>query len=329
VKKPRRVVFVAYDGFQPLDLVGPHEVFDAVNRLRGTSEYRLDIASVGAQMIRGESGLAAETTVALDRIRGPLDTLMVVGGFGVRAARQDVEIVHHVKRLAAQSRRVSSVCTGALLLAQAGLLNGRRAVTHWASCEWMASKYPLVKVDPDPIYVRDGNVWTSAGVTAGIDLALAMVADDFAADRGEELVREIARWLVVFNHRPGGQAQFSQTITVPAAPTDSIRALVADLPTLLDRDCSVAVLAGRAAMSNRTFARRFRAETGRTPAEHVELLRVEAAKSRLQSSEESLSSVARNCGFGTVETMHRAFRRRVATTPDLYRRHFRRISYVH
>jgi transcriptional regulator GlxA family with amidase domain len=133
----------------------------------------------------------------------------------------------------------------------------------------------------------------------------------------------------VFNHRPGGQAQFSQTITVPAAPTDSIRALVADLPTLLDRDCSVAVLAGRAAMSNRTFARRFRAETGRTPAEHVELLRVEAAKSRLQSSEESLSSVARTCGFGTVETMHRAFRRRVATTPDLYRRHFRRISYVH
>ena len=328
VVSPRRIVFVVFDDIQPLDLVGPHEVFAGVNRLRGESAYRVDVACLSAGSVRTESGLSIAASVALERVRGPIDTLICVGGFGTREARHNAELIRNIKRLAARARRVTSVCTGAILLAEAGLLDGRRAVTHWAACDWLAKQYPLVKVELDPIYVRDAEVWTSAGVTAGIDLALAMVADDFELDGGDQIVRQIARWLVVFSHRPGGQAQFSESLALPIAPTDAIRRVITTLPTRLKCDCSVPRLAEQAAMSERTFARRFRAETGRTPADHVERLRVEAAKTQLQQGM-SLPNVARTCGFGTIETLHRAFRRRVGTTPDLYRQHFANNSSVH
>jgi transcriptional regulator GlxA family with amidase domain len=231
----------------------------------------------------------------------------------------DVVFTTAIARLAHRSRRVASVCNGAFLLAAAGLLEGRRAVTHWSACDRLGDEYPNVTVEPDRIYVRDGTVFTSAGVTTGIDLALALVA----ADLGPEVSRQVARWLVVFAQRPGGQSQFSESLAVDAATDVSVRDLLAWLPSNLTADCSVPALAQRASMSERTLARRFRAATGRTPAAHVEALRVEAARAMLESGTPALSSIADACGFGTVETMHRSFRRVVGTTPDSYRAHFR------
>jgi len=217
-------------------------------------------------------------------------------------------------------RRTASVCTGAHVLAAAGLLDGRRATTHWATADRLAAAHPAVRVDADAVHVRDGDVWTSAGVSAGIDLALALVAED----HGDELARDVARWLVVHLARPGGQSQFSVALAVGPARRPAIRRLQEWLPDHLDADLSVAALADRAGMSVRHFARRFAAETGRTPAEHVEALRVEAACRRLLELDEALPTVAAACGFGAVEALHRAFRTRLGVTPAAYRDRFRR-----
>jgi transcriptional regulator GlxA family with amidase domain len=307
----QRVAIFVFDGLQPLDAVGPHEVLRA-------GGYAVELVSVDGSPVRSASGLRLEVDRSLAAVRSPLDTLVIAGGNGVHEAADDPEVVRHVRRLSAKARRTASVCSGAFVLARAGLLDGRRATTHWQHCERLARAYPGVTVEPDPIFVRDGDVWTSAGVTAGMDLALALVEED----RGRDTALAIARRLVMFAQRPGGQAQFSAALRAQAADKDVLRDLQAWLPDHLDEDLSVPELARRAAMSPRHFAREFAAEVGMTPARYVEELRVEAARRLLESTGRGVEDVARACGFGTPETMRRAFLRLVHVAPADYRRRF-------
>ncbi|MDX6641351.1 MAG: hypothetical protein QOF12_2362 [Solirubrobacteraceae bacterium] len=310
----RRVAIVVFDGLQALDAAGPAEVFSQATRL-GTPGYDVELVGTGAATT---SGLALGPLTAPRDCRGPLDTLMVAGGLGVDQAEHDAALVSWVRDAAARSRRVTSVCTGALILARAGLLAGRRATTHWASCARLARRYPAVSVQSDPIYVRDGNVYTSAGVTAGMDLALALVEEDL----GPELALQVARQLVLFARRPGGQAQFSVQLRAQASSPGALRDLQAWIAEHLDADLSLRALADRAHMSPRTLARAFARETGTTPGAYVEAARVEHARSRLESGRAPLASVARACGFGTPETMRRAFHRRLGVAPADYRTRF-------
>lgn len=313
----RRVVILVADHFQPLDVIGPAEVFAGADQLRPGS-YDVVVASPVGGLVRSDSGVVALDTVAVSELDQGHDTLLVGGGFGARHVGPDDPVPALVRALAPQCRRVASVCTGAFFLAAAGVLDDRRAATHWRAAEELAARYPAVRVDAEPIFVQGGNVWTSAGVTSGLDLALALVADDL----GQEVAAEIARWLVMFLRRPGGQAQFSTHLRTARAADPPIRAVQDWLADHLAEDLSVAALARRAAMSPRHFARRFRAETGVTPGAHVEAVRVEAAKHLLCQHGVSLAEIARRCGFGTVETFHRTFRRATGTTPDHYRQHF-------
>lgn len=315
----RRVTILAFPRAQAIDVFGPAEVFSSANRLAGGGEYAVELVAGQVAPIETSSGVRVLPDRATRSLRGPVDTLIVAGGDGVNAALEDRSLIRWIARTAPRSRRVCSVCTGAFLLAEAGLLDGRRATTHWAACEEFARRYGEVMVEPNPIFVRDGNVATSAGVTAGIDLALALVEEDL----GPELAREVARWLVLFLKRPGGQAQFSGALDGPAANRPALRALQEWIPSHLDEDLSVVVLAERASMSPRNFARAFRRELGTTPAAYVERLRVEFARSRLESSDSPIDVVATECGFGTVETLRRAFQRRVGASPNQYRERFR------
>jgi transcriptional regulator GlxA family with amidase domain len=315
----RRIVLVAADGLQSLDLTGPLEVLHAAGRVV-PGAYRIQVAgTAGTAPVRSTSGLALLPDVALADVRGHVDTLIVAGGEGARAAAEDLAVVAAVRRAAGRSRRVASVCTGAFLLAAAGLLDGRRATTHWASCRSLAERHPRVEVDPDPIFVRDGDVWTSAGVTAGLDLALALVEEDL----GRRVALEVARWLVVFLQRPGGQSQFSAPLVAQAAQRRPLRDLQAWVAEHLGEDLTVARLAERVAMSERTFSRAFRRETGITPAAWVEGLRVERARMALEDSDAGVDVVARACGFRSVETLRRAFHRRLGVGPAAYRSRFR------
>jgi transcriptional regulator GlxA family with amidase domain len=230
----------------------------------------------------------------------------------------DPDLLAWLGEAAGRSRRVTSVCSGSLILAAAGLLDGRRATSHWSTCDLLARLHPTVDVEPDRIYVRDGHVWTSAGVTAGMDLALALVEDD----HGPALALDVARQLVLFTRRAGGQSQFSPQLAAVRTDNEPLRAVLRHVAEHLDDDLSVPALAARAAMSPRTFARAFRAEVGTTPAAFVQASRVEAARRLLEASALGTAEIARSCGFGTVETMHRAFRRTVHTTPGQYRRAF-------
>jgi transcriptional regulator GlxA family with amidase domain len=314
-------VFLVYDGFQLLDLAGPLDVFRAATLLGASPPYRTLVATATGLPATSESGVrvAADTSLTrLRRSRTAIDTLVVVGGLGSRTAAADRGTTSSVAALARRSRRTTSVCTGAFVLAAAGVLDGRRATTHWASCAELATAHPSLDVEPDAIFVRDGDVWTSAGVTAGVDLALALVEDDHDAT----LAHQVAGWLVVFARRPGGQAQFSAQLLARPGATPAIAAIQQWVPEHLDEDLGVEALARRAAMSPRTFARTFRAETGTTPAAYVESLRVEAARRLLETSDLTVAAVAAAVGLRRAETFHRAFRRRVGTTPDEYRRHF-------
>jgi transcriptional regulator GlxA family with amidase domain len=256
---------------------------------------------------------------ALHSIRGDVDTLIVVGGNSAFETARDRVFVRAIARAAARSRRVASVCTGAFLLAAAGLLDGRRATTHWQACELLAHWYPAIEVAKDPIFVRDGDVWTSAGVTAGMDLALALVSDDL----GRDVALGVARRLVMFVQRPGGQSQFSAQLGLQGAARDPIRELQAWIAEHPDGDLTVERLAHRVAMSPRHFARVFRDEVGVTPAVFVEAARVEVAQRLLETTAVPVEDVARAAGFGTVETLRRAFARRVGASPREYRDRFR------
>jgi transcriptional regulator GlxA family with amidase domain len=237
----------------------------------------------------------------------------------VEAARRDRALVSWIAETAPRCRRVATVCSGAFLAAAAGLLDGRRVTTHWARADQLAAEFPALVVDPDPIYVHDGRVWTSAGVTAGIDLSLALVEDDL----GSEVARTVARWLVMFLHRPGGQTQFASPVWVPRAERSSVRSVQELVESTPGADHRLTVLASRAAMSVRHFTRVFTDEVGETPGRFVERVRVEAARTELETTDDTLDVVAARCGLGTAETLRRVFHRRLGVTPDAYRRRFR------
>ncbi|HEY6624434.1 MAG TPA: GlxA family transcriptional regulator [Acidimicrobiales bacterium] len=329
---PRRIVFVVYPDLQILDLTGPFEVFAMANRLSPASgpagarrygdaedrPYELEVRSVDGRAVRSSGGLEITPQCSTASSVGPVDTLVVVGGIGTAEAVRDEALVAWIRSAARRSRRVTSVCSGAFLLARAGLLDGRRATTHWASSALLGKSFPTVTVDPDSIFVRDGNVWTSAGVTTGMDLALSLVEDDL----GPDVARQVARWLVLFVQRPGGQAQFSAQLAAQRPLRSSLRDLEGWIADHIADDLSVTRMAEQVGMSTRTFARVFRRELGVPPATYVESVRVEAARRLLETTARGVPEVARLCGFGTVETMHRVFRRTVRVTPGEYRRHF-------
>jgi transcriptional regulator GlxA family with amidase domain len=325
---PRRVVILAFPDVQMLDVTGPSEVFALADRFHGPA-YTLELVGVPPRAritagangpIPASSGLRLLPDGSLADCHGPIDTLIVPGGLGTRAAQHDEDLVAWIRSAAARSRRVASVCTGAFLLARAGLLDGRRATTHWAACAALARRYPAIEVANDPIYVRDGNVYTSAGVTAGIDLALALVEEDL----GHRVALGVARDLVLFIRRPGGQAQFSAGLAAQEAERASVRDLQAWLADHLDEDLSVPALAERSFMSPRNFARVFAREVGLTPAVYVEALRIERARMLLESTELPVEEVAARCGYGTVETLRRGFARRLHVSPTEYRSRFHR-----
>jgi transcriptional regulator GlxA family with amidase domain len=314
--RTRRIVIVAFPGVQPLDLIGPAEAFKIAATLT-PDVYSVEVVAHRAGPLHTTSvGLVADRSFRA--CRGPIDTLIVPGGPGARSAARDLGTVGFVQGAARRARRVCSVCTGAFVLANAGLLEGRRATTHWASCDRLAERHPGTTVERDPIFVRDGNVYTSAGVTAGMDLALALVEDDL----GRQAALEVARWMVLFVKRPGGQSQFSAQLAAQTADREPLRELQEWIAGNLDADLSVPALAARAHMSERNFARAFRRELGLTPAAYVEIARVEAARIALESTAMAVDAVARQSGFGTVETMRRAFHRRLGVGPAEYRARF-------
>ena len=314
----RGVVIVTFDSAQILDVTGPLEVFSSASRFLPAARYRTQVVTTKGGPVRASCGLEFAST-SITEVSGPVDTLMVAGGADMDAAVADPELLAQVRRLATDARRVTSVCSGAFVLAAAGLLEGRRATTHWAECGLLDDTYAAVTVDPDAIYVHDGNVWTSAGVTAGIDLTLALVAHD----HGQQAAATIARQLVVYLQRSGGQAQFSAVLAGQAANTEPVRDLLSWLRDHLTDDLSVASLARQVNLSERQFTRVFKAEVGATAADHVEAVRLESACRLLETTNRTIEQVAKTCGFGTPETMNRTFRRRLNTTPGKHRHHFR------
>ncbi len=314
----RKIVLLGFPAAQILDLTGPSEVFAIADRLRPGS-YATELIAACQGELPTSGGLRLVADRGIGQCDQRIDTLIVAGGIGVRDACRDQELVAWLRSAATRCRRVASVCTGAFLLAEAGLLDGRRATTHWSACETLAKRHPQVSVEMDAIFVADGAVFSSAGVTAGIDLALALVEDDL----GSQLALEVARMLVLFMRRPGGQAQFSNSLASQAAETGTLRDLQAWIADHLDDDLTVAALAERAFMSPRNFARVFASQTGQTPGRYVESLRLERARMLLQSDGRTVEGVAQACGFGTVETLRRSFSRRLGVSPREYRERFK------
>jgi transcriptional regulator GlxA family with amidase domain len=312
----RTVAVLAYDGVQLLDVAGPVEVFDAA-RQRG-ADYAVLIASPdGRDVCAGRVRIGADARFA--ELPERLDTLVVPGAPDWREVVAEPRLVDAVATGATRSRRVAAVCAGTFLLAAAGVLDGRRAATHWALASELAREFPAIEVDADAIFVADGGVYTSAGVTAGIDLCLALVE----ADHGADLARDVARHLVVFMQRPGGQAQFSARLDVPVTANASLRRVLDGVAAQPSGDHSVEALSERAGFTPRHLSRVFRRELGLTPGRYVERVRVEAAKARLARGDEPLATVARAVGFGSEETLRRAFHREAGTTPAGYRERFR------
>jgi transcriptional regulator GlxA family with amidase domain len=321
--KPRNVVIVVYPGVQSLDVTGPLEVFaGAQTLLEATSRdergYEVCLLSGDGQPLRTSSGLTLVPDAPLRDAPDQIDTLIVAGGAGHEQAAEDLALVDWIAAACARARRTASVCTGAFLLARAGLLDGRRATTHWASAAELQRRYPQILVEPDPIFVRDGSIWSSAGVTAGMDLSLALVEHDL--DRDAALT--IARHLVLFLRRPGNQSQFSATLVAQQPERQPLREIQRTVLEDVAGEHSVEAMAVRAHMSPRNFARAFRAETGITPARYVERVRVEAARRRLEDTAEPIAEIATGCGFGTAETMRRVFLRTLEVGPGEYRRRF-------
>jgi len=316
----RAVELLAFPLVQLLDVTGPFQVFASANDLvleaGGRPPYDVQVVARSAVQVTASAGLKL-SSAPLPLAAAPLDTLMVAGGQGVEAAAVDPAIIEWLQARARQARRVASVCTGAFLLAASGLLDGRRATTHWAYCAELARRFPKVRVESDPIFVHDGPVWSSAGVTAGIDLALALVEQDL----GRSLALAVARYLVVFMKRPGGQAQFSTALSLQAA-NDEFGALHEWINDHLADDLPLPVLADRARMSERSFSRHYAQATGLTPARAIERLRVEAARRLLSESSLPVKRISQRCGFGSEETMRRSFLRLLAVTPQDYRSRF-------
>ncbi|WP_426182546.1 GlxA family transcriptional regulator [Pseudomonas sp. TWRC1-2] len=316
----RTIHVLAFNNAQVLDVTGPLQVFATTNdlaRQRGQPlPYAVSVIAAQAEPVMTSAGLAlvAEPLPAAD---APCDTLVIAGGWGVYGAAEDAALVDWVTQKARHTRRMTSVCTGAFLLAASGLLDGCRVATHWTRCEELARKFPSLTVEANPIFIRQGSVWTSAGVTAGIDLCLALVEEDL----GRAVALEAARHLVVFLKRPGGQAQYSVALSLQKGDSRfaDLHAWMAENLTL---DLNIPTLAAQAGMSERSFVRHYRAETGQTPARAVELIRVETARRQLADSTASIKRIAVQCGFGCEETLRRSFLRALEVTPQAYRERF-------
>ena len=321
-----RILLVAGPGTQILDLAGPFQIFQRASEIfvaknqRTSPIYRVEIVTTSrGPMLLTNCGIQIFAHKVYSQVRGKIDTLLVTGGSAIEDDQTGAGVVRWLERAARRARRIGSVCTGAMLLARAGLLDGRKATTHWKWCESLAGKYPRVHVDPNPIFIRDGNVYTSAGVTAGMDLALALVEEDY----GPPLALEVARDLLLYLRRPGGQSQFSAALAMQITDREPLRELESWVLENLDKPLTVQTLAERVAMSPRNFARVFSREMNITPAKFVERLRVETARRRLEESEGHLDKIAGQCGFGSANAMRGVFQRTLKTTPGEYRQRFK------
>jgi transcriptional regulator GlxA family with amidase domain len=316
----RNIDVLTFPGVQLLDVTGPFQVFasanDIVEAAGGARPYRLRLMAEDGGGVTSGAGVGLATG-PLSRHDEAIDTLIIPGGSGVEAVAANPALLDWLRQRAIVARRVASVCTGAFVIAAAGILDGRRATTHWKFAARLAQRYPAIRVEPDPIFLCDDAVWTSAGVTAGIDLALALVE----ADLGRPVALAVARYLVVFLKRPGGQAQFSAALALQTAE-DKFGALHDWINDHLGGELSLSVLAEQAGMSERSFSRHYAEATGQTPARAIERLRVEAARHMLSESRVAIKRVAQRCGFGSEETMRRSFLRLVAVTPQDYRSRF-------
>ncbi|QSQ17109.1 GlxA family transcriptional regulator [Myxococcus landrumensis] len=319
----RTVLFVAFPDMGLLDLTGPQTVFWAASKAleeRGTPGYLRHTVSLEGGLVRTAEGVALQTERLSAFASVPVDTLVVPGSPGIEHVLARLKpLTAWLRRKAPKVRRTASVCSGTFLLAQAGLLHDKRAATHWAMCDLLRERFPSIQVDRDALFVRDGSVWTSAGVSAGIDLSLALVE----ADHGHDVAMSVARELVVFLKRPGGQSQFSELLksqTKNGAPFDELHLWISD--NLGSDDLTVELLAERARMSPRNFARVYKQRTGRTPAKAVEVLRLEAARRMLEDSKRNVDQVARLCGFGSEERMRVTFQRHLSVSPRDYRKRF-------
>lgn len=322
-RKPRRVMMVAFEDVQLLDVAGPYATLAAANDLEPARPvYELTLLAQRAGPLKTSAGLSVEAGKAYAALMPSdlegLHTLITVGGEGTARAYDDENLIAFVARAARHAERIASVCTGSFLLAKAGLLDGRRATTHWAACARLQELHPKVVVEENAIFVRDGNVWTSAGVTAGMDLALALIAEDL----GREAALKVARRLVMFMMRPGGQSQFSVVLDTQRSGEGRLAGVIAWMREHPANDLSVPRLALRAKMSERTFARAFRAETGETPARFVDRLRVETARIALSQGEIAVERAAAEAGFGSAERMRRAFHRHLGVSPTDFQARF-------
>jgi transcriptional regulator GlxA family with amidase domain len=312
----RSVVIFGFPGVQALDIVGPHDVFTGAALLT-EGGYQVTVVSADGMPATTPNGLAFVTEAMPDPV--PVDTLILPGGAGVDDIRRNPDAMAWLRTMADLARRTVSVCTGAFLAAEAGLLDGCRATTHWAFAQRLAAEFPATTVDPDPIFVRSSPaVWTAAGVTSGIDMALALVEDD----HGTETAQTVARWLVMYLRRPGGQTQFAAPVWVPRARRHPIREVQESIEAEPGAAHSITDLARRAAMSTRHFTRVFTDEIGEAPGAYVERIRTEAARRQLEETGDTVVAIAARCGFGTAESLRRNFIRRVGVSPDQYRKRF-------
>jgi transcriptional regulator GlxA family with amidase domain len=313
---PRTVAVLGYGGAELLDIACVTSTLGMANGLgRLRDPYDVVLISAGRRPITCGPGIELVSGDCLERVTGPLDTLIVSGGLGHAEAAADPLISAHVRRLAQVSRRVASVCTGASILAAAGLLDGRRVTTHWGFARRLAAQHPAVTVDPDPIYIRDGNISTAAGVTSALDLTLAFVQED----HGAELARLVSRHLVTYLQRPGSQAQMSMFTAGPPAEHDIVRRVVDHIETHLGEDVGTTALATMVGLSPRHLARLFVADLGVTPGRFVRQARIEAAAQLVATTSLPLPGIAARCGFGSVETMRLAFSQRYGTSPSRFR----------
>ncbi|WP_369830944.1 GlxA family transcriptional regulator [Mycobacterium sp. NS-7484] len=316
--QPREIAIVVFDGVKLLDAAGPAEVFAEANRFG--ADYRLRIASVDGADVTTSIGTTFAVTDRIDQIDG-VDTVLVSGGDDLVGRPIDTALVSSLRDMPARTRRLASICTGSFILAQAGLLDGRRATTHWRHARLMARAYPTISVEPDAIFVRDGNVYTSAGVSAGIDLALALVESDHGAD----LVRDVARSLVVYLKRAGGQSQFSTLVESDAPAQSTLRQVTDAVAADPTANHSVKSLAALASLSTRQLTRLFRTELGTTPARYVEMVRIDVARAALDAGRQ-VGDTARLAGFGSAETLRRVFVNHLGVSPKAYRDRFRTTS---
>jgi len=318
---PRKIAVLAVEHAQLLDVTGPFQCFSSANDVtadRDRLPYEPILVSPKGGPLETYGGLVVMSRALADLDGENIDTLIIAGGLGTRRAMKDAALIQAIRGWSGRVRRLASVCTGAFLLAEAGLLDGKRVATHWWAADDLQQRFPRIMVEPEPIFIQDGGIWTSAGVTAGIDLSLALIQDDL----GHDHAMRIARQLVVFLKRPGGQAQFSTVLEAQIAADQDFAGLHAWVRDHLDQELKVERLAEQAGMSARTFARAYAAKAGRTPARMVEAMRIESARRSLEATERPLKQIARDCGFGDEERMRRAFQRRLGVCPLDYRVRF-------